>query len=105
MPKKKTFEQDIGIVRVKIIDAINRPKYKARTIQGIVKDTQLSRNVVVNAIRNDTDLKGSLKVYPRRTKNGHVLITTKQKFDKEASFRDKFIDAFATVRTGVEDVY
>lgn len=104
MPRKKKSKQDIGVVRDKIIDAINKPKYKARTIQGIVDDTKLSRELVVNAIRIDADLKKTLKVYPRRTKKGNVLITTKKRFNEEASFSDKFVDVFATVRTGVKDV-
>jgi len=44
-----------------------------------------------------------VKVYPRKSSKGEVLLTTKDRFYKEASFSDKFVDAFATKRWGLDD--
>jgi len=91
-------------IREKIIKSIDNEKYNARTINGIAKETKLTAAEIAMAIRVDSFLKKHIKIFPRRTTEGRVLITTKNKFLEHASFRDKFVDVFSTNRLGLEDV-
>jgi hypothetical protein len=79
-----------------ILRALNDKNYIARTINGIAKETHLSREEVITEINLDTDLGNMLKVYPRMSKSGDLLITTKERFYKEAKLTDKFIDIFSS---------
>lgn len=89
--------------RVMIVSALNNPKYKARTIAGIVQETKLDRSTVVEALKSDKLLASTVKVNPVRTKDGRVLVTTKDRFLKEASLKEKFIDFFASKRVQIDD--
>lgn len=72
-----------------ILKAISNPKYAARTISGIETDTSLSKQLIVKRL-GTSKFKKILKVYPRRSSSGKVLITTKSIFSKKASLLDKF---------------
>lgn len=88
-----------------ILNALNDEKYKARTIAGVAKSTRINPSRIVTALNTTPKLNQYVKIYPRRSKAGEVLITTREKFDKYASFKDKFIDAFATKRVTIKDGY
>lgn len=90
-------------VSIRIISALNNRQYKVRTIGGIAQETGLSRTVVAEAIRNNSELTKVVKISPVRAKSGKVLITTKERFGKESSLKEKFIDFFSTARIGVHD--
>lgn len=90
-------------VRSKIVEALNSERYKARTVAGIAKVAHVEPGVVVATIMSDPSLREMVKVYPRKSSKGEVLLTTKDRFYKEASFSDKFVDAFATKRWGLDD--
>lgn len=90
-------------LRSKIVEALNSKRYRARTIAGIAKMAHVNPVVVVSTIKNDPSLREMVKVYPRKSSKGEVLLTTKDRFYKEASFSDKFVDAFATKRWGLDD--
>jgi len=89
---------------VRILKALENPKYKARTISGIVKEANVSKKNVMEFLRHNKKLKEELKVYPRRRNDKKILLTTKRKFDKEATFKEKFIDLFSTYGGGIDNV-
>lgn len=91
-------------VSATIVGALNNKKYKARTISGIASETGLPKLVVIEAITNNEELKKAIKISPIKTDGGKVLITTKERFTKESSLKEKFIDFFATHRVGGIDV-
>jgi len=94
---------DIAEVREKIVLALNNPSYRSRTLQGISQETKLQPTVVLQAITNDRILAHAVKIVPMRSKDGRLLITTKNRFSKEASFKEKFVDFFASRRQEVVD--
>jgi putative aminopeptidase FrvX len=88
----------------KITSALDNPKYKLRTIGGIAKEVRLNRSVVVRELKSNKRLASTVKISPIKANDGSVLITTKERFLKEASFKDRFIDFFATKRSEIKDV-
>ena len=83
-----------------IIKALTNKRYKARTIKGIANETKIEENQIISIIKTNPKLKSIVKVYPRKSKSGELLITTKAKFDKKASFLDKLIDGFIINKLG-----
>ncbi|OHC26301.1 MAG: hypothetical protein A2Y50_07300 [Pseudomonadales bacterium RIFCSPLOWO2_12_59_9] len=105
--KKHLQEEVSSVIRGKIITALLNENYKARTILGVSQEAHLSKATVINAIKRDSTLVTNLKVYPYRSKDGQILITTKERFFKESTFKDKFIDFFSTKREdlqGLQDI-
>lgn len=98
---KKDREKD---VRDRILKALENMGYKYRTVGGIAQESKLPRAVVVEAIKKDSELTPQIKIAPFKAKNGKVLITTKVKFGKTATAKEKFVDFFASKRAGVDDV-
>jgi hypothetical protein len=90
-------------ISARIAKAINNTKYGARTITGIAKEARIKPNMVISVIKSSPSLIGDVKVYPRRTMTGKLLITTKQRFASEASMKDKFVDVFSTHRLDFDD--
>src|SRR5690606_17471504 len=95
-PERRKKHPQEEIVRERIINALMNQKYKARTISGVSKEAHLPKATVINALKKDSALAISLKVYPYRSKDGQLLITTKERFSKESTFKEKFIDFFST---------
>lgn len=91
-------------VRTKIVDALNSKRYKARTVAGIAKVAHVPVDQVLSTIKGDPSLREMIKVYPRRSAKGELLLTTKEKFYEDAGFTDKFADVFATKRWSLDDV-
>lgn len=91
-------------VTVKIVGALNNKKYKTRTISGIVSETGLAKGVIIEAISNNNELKKAIKISPIRSRGGEALITTKERFAKESTLKEKFVDFFATRRVEAFDV-
>ena len=89
------------VIRKKIVGALNNPLFRTRTLDGISKETKLPTKVVLRAIQNDKQLARTVKVVPMRSRDGKVLITTKSRFSKEASLKEKFVDFFASKRPEV----
>lgn len=86
-----------------ILKALNHTKYKARTIKGIAKETKLPKTIITQRLNSSAYLNKHVKIYPRRSKKGQLLVTTRIKFDSEATLTDKFIDGFASKRIRVDD--
>lgn len=93
-----------GIVRIRIINALNSGNYVARTVSGIAREAHIKEPVVVHAIKSDPELRHMVKVYPRRTDDGRLLFTTKKRFEENAPIKDKFVDFFSTNRLKLDDV-
>jgi len=96
--KKSDYTSTDNIDVKAIINALNQPKYKARTVAGIAADINSSVNNVKFALNNDSELINTVKIYPRQSSTGEILVTTRERFDKEASLLDKFVDMFSTRR-------
>lgn len=102
--KKALGLVDFDSARPKIIKALNNGQFVARTVSGIAKETSIARPLVVKVLKGDKVLRAQMKVLPRKTSDGRVLLTTKQHFSEKAGFKDRFIDVFATKRTSVDDI-
>lgn len=100
----KQFSVDELTARARIIGALNNEKYIARTVNGIATEAQIPVKEVVKALTKDAILRSEMKVLARKTLEGKVLLTTKNHFTDKASFRDKFIDVFATKRVSLDDI-
>lgn len=104
--KKKPVKADVvtsADLRERILLALNNQNYIARTVNGIAKEAHILPKQVVDVIVHDKDLRMCVKVYPRRTVKGKLLLTTKNKFKEKASLKDKFIDFFSTNQVSLED--
>jgi hypothetical protein len=92
--KAKTIPTDN--VGIKIIGALENPKYIARTISGIAKEIGIQQSEIIAKLISDNNLSSHVKIYPRKAKGGGILITTNEVFAKKAPALDKFIDIFST---------
>jgi hypothetical protein len=92
-------------IETKILKSLRSDKFKARTITGIAKEVHVTPKVVINKLNSSPALNQQVKIYPRKSKDGRILVTTRDKFDSSASIKDKFIEAFATKRLRIEDEY
>ena len=101
---RSSSEVSFDTSRPKIIKALNSGRFVARTVAGIAKETSLTRPVVVKALKGDMILRSEVKVLPRKTRDGRILVTTKNHFSEKAGFKDKFIDVFATKRVTLDDI-
>lgn len=106
MKKKRKYSRRLivaneGTNSFKIISALTKENFKGRTLYGIAKDSHVSIVDVKDALRNDPELIKHVKIYPRLNSDGEVLVTTRERFEKEASLIDKFIDTFASSRLSV----
>lgn len=100
---KAVAKPTADVARGRIFKALNNGRFVARTLGGISKETSIDRPLVIRYLRTDPELKTQVKVLPRRTRDGKVLVTTKDHFKKSASFSDKFIDVFASKRVTLKD--
>jgi len=86
-------------LRQRIVAAINNPQFNGRrTTDGIAAEAGVPRPVVLDAIRTDMALARIVKVCPFRAEDGRPFITTKERFYKDATFREKLVDFLATER-------
>ena len=85
----------------KILESLENKRYQARTIRGIAKEVKQTEEKVLKMLLEEEQLREVIKVYPRRNKNNELLITTKNRFNKEAAFLDKTIDILETKRKGL----
>lgn len=100
-PKQESPEESL---RKKVRNALNNKNFTTRSLEGIAKEAQISEKQLRNAIIHDSELAKQIKYMPFRSKDGKILLMSKDRFAKEASFKVKFIDFFATNRQGVKDV-
>lgn len=98
--KNKKISSADRLYREKIKTALNNKKYTMRSLHGIAKETDISFEKLADLIKNDGELAKDIKIMPFRSKDGRLLIMSKERFIKEASLKVKFIDFFATKRQG-----
>ncbi|WUR11087.1 hypothetical protein E7V67_015310 [[Empedobacter] haloabium] len=91
-------------VRERIVAALNNPRFRMRTLQGIAQEARLSTSTVVQAMHTDAALANTIKLVPIRTQDGRLLVTTKDRFANEATWTERFVDFFATRRPQLPDV-
>lgn len=91
-------------VREKIVAALNNPRFRMRTLQGIADEANLSLHAIVQAMHTDPTLANTIKLVPIRTQDGRLLVTTKDRFAKESTWTERFVDFFATRRPQLPDV-
>lgn len=102
-PPKKAVEISNEQLRVKIIASLENKEFSMRTLKGIAKETNSTEQRIKAMIVGDKTLAKEIKYMPFRSSDGKLLVTSKGRFAKEASFKVKFIDFFATRRQGVKD--
>lgn len=112
-PKRKTVARKpavrrtssgVNINNAEIIKALNNVKYKARTFDGVAKELGASKQSILEKIKKDPSLREQIKIYRRKTSDGRYLVTTKARYSKEASIKDKFVDVFSSSGVKIEDV-
>lgn len=86
-PKNKR-NQDISYAEVK--DALENPKFKFRTLQGISKETHASIPEIERVLCEHSD--EVVRLY-RRGAHGEELVTTRKHYNKNASIKEKVIGA------------
>lgn len=104
MPNTAKNGQLTPKAREKIVVALSNRSYRARTVKGIATEAGLREADVVSALSSDAALAKVVKIYPVKSKDGRLLVTTKDRFAKEASTKEKFIDFFASQRPWIADV-
>jgi hypothetical protein len=79
--------------RFKIIKALEDDRYVWRTIDGIVRDTGLSRVTVENAVQWDDEIDAITASY--RDEKGRLLYTTRKHYEKKRPFGWRVLGAIA----------
>ena len=74
-----------------ILNAIDNPKYKARTIQGIAKESQLPESDVVTML-NSSDMKVRVMRVPGVKKNNKPLYVTVKRYKSNAPFSVRILN-------------
>lgn len=74
----------------KIKRALENPKYKFRTINGVASEAHVSFESIEKAMREHSD--EIVKLF-RKGENGEVLITTRSHYKRKASVKEKVIGA------------
>jgi hypothetical protein len=96
--------EELEKLRPQILAALEDPNYLARTIQDLAEAIGIDERTFVRTMKSDPELRGKLKLYPGRSENGELLLTTRDKFYKTAPWRAQFLDMFANDRASLDDV-
>ena len=75
-----------------VITALENPKYKWRTVQGVAKETGLSKAVVESVIKKNTQ--GEIIQSPIFSVKGDQLYTTRKHYRNKASPFERLHAAF-----------
>ncbi|ELV8773057.1 MULTISPECIES: hypothetical protein [Vibrio harveyi group] len=89
-------------IDTQILRILNEPKFRARTIGGIAKELGINKRIVVHRLKRSKLLNQQVKIYPLRSKAGEVMVTSRERFDKTATMKERFVDAFATKRAVIK---
>jgi hypothetical protein len=95
---KLTKTCDSESTREVILSSLQDPSYSMRTLSGMSKDTFLTPRVIAVAIQNDPVLRSEVKVLSRKSKDGRRLFMSRQRYLKESSWLDRFVDVFSSDR-------
>ncbi len=102
-PKVRPVDSRRNYIRKMIMSALKSNKYSMRSLAGIAKEINISEDELKKIISSDSVLSSEIKTMPFRSKEGKVLVMSKERFIKEAPFKVKFMDFFASKRQGVKD--
>ena len=89
---------------MRIISVLEETHLAALTIGELAHALGLEERSLIRAIKPDQDLRMLLKVYPGRSAEGELLLTTKQRFYRTAPLRTQLVDMFASHRVSLDDV-
>ena len=81
-------------VKLQVLKALESPKYKWRTLDGVSAEASLPKGVVLDAIR-DLSRKGVVVRSSAPSENGEALFTTRNHYRATASFSERL---FAVLR-------
>ncbi|NGZ83189.1 hypothetical protein [Duganella aceris] len=90
--------------RQQIIAVLEDTPLVALTIKQIAQALGLEERSLVRAIKPDLELRSLLKIYPGRSPDGELLLTTKKKFYQTATLTTQLVDMFASHRISLDDV-
>ena len=79
--------------RRKIVEALENDHYVWRTVDGIVKDTGLTRVTVENAVQWDDEIDAIVASYPDN--KGRTLYTTRRHYQEKRPFGWRVLGAIA----------
>lgn len=102
--KGQKLQQDLAQYRTKarvrenILKSLQDPSFSIRTISGISNDTSLRPHIIADAIQHDPVLRVEVKVLSRKSKDGRQLFMTRNRYMKESSWLDRFVDVFSSNR-------
>lgn len=89
-------------IDTQILRALNESRFRARTIGGIANELGISKRIVVHRLKRSKLLNQQVKIYPLRSKTGDVMLISRERFDKTATVKERFVDAFATKRVAIK---
>jgi len=75
-----------------VINALEDPKYKVRTVKGIVRQTSLPDTTVIETLDSLNDQ--GILVSTSRSRNGQVFYTTRKHYKEFASPIERLSSAF-----------
>ena len=78
----------------KVVAALENGKYDWRTIDGIIRETELSFNDVFSVLKK-LDVEGKLVQARNPDENGRDLFTTREYYNKTRSLIDKIKSSWA----------
>ena len=87
--RNKRAKQPVDVY-VAIKKAFENPKYRYRTIDGVIKEADVSLNDVSKVIFEHPE---EFVVLLRAGPNGQKLITTREHYNKKASIQEKIMGA------------
>lgn len=75
----------------RVFDALDNESYKYRTLDGIVKETDIQETEVLKIIRKNEN---KIVTLSRTTKDGRTLFASRKKYQEEASAAEKLMGVF-----------
>lgn len=78
-----------------VLKAVDNPKYKARTIQGIAKESRLTEGEVITTL-NSADMKVRVIRVPGVKKNNKPLYVTIERYKSKAPLSVRILNMLKT---------
>ena len=92
----KTY--DVDDKEKSVFNAIESPKYKARTVHGIAKEVKLDENDVKEILKRKS-MMGRVVEVPGLKKNGASLFVSLERYKKKTPLSVRIINVFSRDRS------